>query len=83
VYDLSRKCAGLGPPPLLRTFPRRVAAARSESAFATTSTQPQYVGTKKSLVSDFFIPNVAGLGVEPSLRDYEPHVHRTLSRASA
>ncbi len=25
--------------------------------------------------------NVAGLGVEPSLRDYEPHVHRTLSRA--
>jgi hypothetical protein len=24
---------------------------------------------------------VAGLGVEPSLRDYEPHVHRTLSRA--
>lgn len=25
--------------------------------------------------------SVAGLGVEPSLRDYEPHVHRTLSRA--
>jgi len=25
---------------------------------------------------------VAGLGVEPSLWDYEPHVHRTLSRAS-
>lgn len=23
---------------------------------------------------------VAGLGVEPSLWDYEPHVHRTLSR---
>ncbi len=23
---------------------------------------------------------VAGLGVEPSLRDYEPRVHRTLSR---
>jgi hypothetical protein len=25
---------------------------------------------------------VAGLGVEPSLWDYEPHVHRTLSRAN-
>ncbi len=25
---------------------------------------------------------VAELGVEPSLRDYEPHVHRTLPRAS-
>lgn len=24
---------------------------------------------------------VAGPGVEPGLRDYEPHVHRTLSRA--
>ncbi len=23
---------------------------------------------------------VAGLGVEPSLQDYEPHVHRTLPR---
>ncbi len=28
------------------------------------------------------ILNVAELGVEPSLRDYEPHVHRTLPRAS-
>lgn len=25
---------------------------------------------------------VAGLGVEPSLQDYEPRVHRTLSRDS-
>ncbi len=25
---------------------------------------------------------VAGLGVEPSLRDYEPRVHRTLSRVT-
>lgn len=31
-----------------------------------------------------YIPsvNVAGLGVEPSLRDYEPRVHRTLSRVT-
>ena len=27
-----------------------------------------------------FLLYVAGLGVEPSLWDYEPHVHRTLSR---
>ena len=34
---------------------------------------------KRPFKKSFFI--VAGLGVEPSLRDYEPRVHRTLSRA--
>jgi hypothetical protein len=46
---------------------------------ATTSTQPQYK-QKKSPEGDFLV-YVAGLGVGPSLWDYEPHVHRTLSRA--
>lgn len=38
---------------------------------------------KNLLCQTLFVKNfVAELGVEPSLRDYEPHVHRTLPRVS-
>ena len=69
---VDKTVAELGPPSPLRTFPR---IARSESSIAI-----YYNIEIKNLAFARFFIYVAELGVEPSLWDYEPHVHRTLSR---
>lgn len=76
---VAKNVAGLGPPSILRAFPRcklgQIRLAPPNNSNSTTILE-----IKKRLFGRFFISIVAGLGVEPSLWDYEPQVHRTLSR---